>query len=597
MDNGAAMSVLGELKRRKMFQVAVVYLVVAWLTMQIVDVIHTPLHLPEWFPTVVIVFLAIGFPIAIIISWAFNVTPGGLVRDAGGEESAKESGRTIEFVLIGLVAVAVLWLIYRTEFDEPPAEQPLAQEVVPKVLPNSVAVLPFANLSPDPGNAFFAAGIHDTILNELAKIRDMHVISRTAMLRYADGMTPIPQIAEELRVETVMEGSVQYANGRVLVTAQLIDPTTNAHLWSENYDREFADIFAIQADIATKIAEAMQAQLTPDERQSIQLQMTDSPEAYALYLRAMELADWDFSPGDSTAEFHGLLDDAIGLDPAFARAYAAKANVYSFQRRTQALAKESVETALSLNPNLGSAYSALAKVHARAMHNAEALNAFDTALRLSPNDINILDDFSRYLMQIRITERSLQLAERVVELDPGRAWFMALMLWRAGDIEAALETQRKVVAARPDNHRQRLFGAVLEYLSGNEGAATREARIASKLRIDDDLDFNELATYAQSYGAVGFADEAAKYLGLFVARASQEPEGAIDASMWARAYMGAGDWDKAMEYISLTVEQVENGFRQGGTTSIARNRYRHPELERPEFVDLRKRRRYEVPGL
>lgn len=589
------MSVLGELKRRKMFQVAAVYLVVAWMIMQIVDVIHTPLRLPEWFPTVIIVFLAIGFPIAMIISWAFNVTPGGVVRDKGSDESGKHSGRTIEFVLIGLVAVAVLWLIYRTEFDEPPTEQPVAQEVAPDILPNSVAVLPFANLSPDPDNAFFAAGIHDTILNELAKIKDMTVISRTAMLRYADGTTPIPQIAEELRVETVMEGSVQYANGRVLVTAQLIDPTTNAHLWSENYDREFADIFAIQADIATQIAVAMRTQLSTDERLSIAKQMTSSPEAYALYLRAMELADWDFSPGDSTAEFHGLLDDAIELDPAFARAHAAKANVYSFQRRSQALAKESAETALSLDPNLGSAYSALAKVHARAMHNAEALDAFDTALRLSPNDIDILDDFSRYLTLVANTERSLQLAERVVELDPGRAWFMALMLRRAGDIEAALETQRKVVAARPDNHRQRLSGAVLEYLSGNEEAATREARIASRLRIDDDLDFNVLATYAQSYGALGFADEAEKYLELFVARASQEPEGTIDPAMWARAYMGVGDWDKALEYISLTVEQVENGFRSGDSNSIAANRYRQPELERPEFVELRKRLRYKLP--
>ena len=593
---GAAMSVLSELKRRKMLQVAAVYLVVAWLIMQIIDVIHSPLRLPEWFPTVVIVFLAIGFPIAMIISWAFNVTPGGVVRDKGSDESGKQSGRTIEFVLIGLVGVAVLWLIYRTEFASQPPPEPVAvEDTAPDVLPNSVAVLPFANLSPDPDNAFFAAGIHDTILNELAKIKDMNVISRTAMLRYADGTTPIPQIAKELRVETVMEGSVQYANGRVLVTAQLIDPTTNAHLWSESYDREFADIFAIQADIATQIAVAMRTQLSADERLSIARQMTSSPEAYALYLRAMELADWDFSPGDSTAEFHGLLDDAIELDPAFARAHAAKANVYSFQRRSQALAKESAETALSLDPNLGSAYSALAKVHARAMHNAEAFDAFDTALRLSPNDIDILDDFSRFLSQVPNTERSLQLAERVVELDPGRGWFMALMLWRAGDIEAALEAQRKVVAARPDNHRQRLSGAVLEYLLGNEEAATREARIASKLRIDDDLDFNILATYAQSYGALGFADEAAKYLDLFVARASQEPEGAIDPGTWARVYIGAGYWDKALEYIELAVEQLENGFSFGGTTSIVRNRYRQPELEQPEFVELRKRLGYKLP--
>lgn len=466
------MSVVGELKRRKIIQVIAVYAVVAWLVVQIITSIEQPLNLPGWTDTLVIVLLVLGFPVMLVVSWAFNVTPGRLVRDDGGAETAKGSRRTIEFVLIGLVAIAVGWLIYRTEFDEPPAEQPVAQEVVPDILSNSVAVLPFANLSPDPDNAFFAAGIHDTILNELAKISDMRVISRTAMLRYADGMTPIPQIAEELRVDTVMEGSVQYANGRVLVTAQLIDPTTNAHLWSENHDREFADIFAIQTDIATKIAEAMQAQLTPDERQSIQLQMTDSPEAYALYLRAMELADWDFSPGVSTAQIHDLLNYAIELDPTFARAHAVKANVFAFQRLDQARAKESAEIALSLNPNLGSAYSALAKVHARAMRDDEALEAFDTALRLSPNDIDILDDFSRYLMQLRYTERSLQLAERVLELDPGRVWFMARMLWGAEEIEAALEAQRKAVAARPGDHRQRLFGTMLEHMSGNEDAAS-----------------------------------------------------------------------------------------------------------------------------
>lgn len=325
--------------------------------------------------------------------------------------------------------------------------------------------------------------------------------------------------------------------------------------------------------------------------------MTDSPEAYALYLRAMELADWDFSPGDSTAQIHDLHNDAIELDPAFARAHAVKANVFAFQRLDQARAKESAEIALSLNPNLGSAYSTLAKVHARAMRYDEALETFDRALRLSPNDIDILDDFSRYLMQHRNTERSLQLAGRVLELDPGRVWFMALMLFRAGYIESALETNRKAVAARPVEHRYRLFGAVLKHLSGNEEAATREARIASKLRIDDDLDFNILATPAQQYGALGFADEAARYLEFFVARASQKPEGAIDPSLWDRVYIGAGDWDKVLEYIALTVEQVENGYRSGDTNSKATNRYRQPELERAEFVELRKRLGYPVPGL
>ena len=181
------MSVLGELKRRKMFQVIAVYAVVAWLVVQVITSIEQPLNLPDWTDTLVIVLLALGFPVLLVVSWAFNVTPEGMVRDQGDDEAGKSPGRTIEFVLIGLVGIAVAWLIYRTEFDAPTATDPVVtEEAAADVRPNSIAVLPFANLSPDPDNAFFASGIHDSILNELAKINDMHVISRTTMMRYAD---------------------------------------------------------------------------------------------------------------------------------------------------------------------------------------------------------------------------------------------------------------------------------------------------------------------------------------------------------------------------------------------------------------------------
>jgi TolB-like protein/Tfp pilus assembly protein PilF len=592
------MSVLGELKRRKMFQVAAVYLVVAWLIMQVIDVIHEPLRLPEWFPTVVIVLLAIGFPLTMIISWAFNVTPGGVVRDRGREESSKPSGRTMEFVLIGLVGVAVVWLIYRTEFDTQALPEPVAvDEAAPDVLPNSIAVLPFANLSPDPDNAFFAAGIHDTILNELAKIRDMNVVSRTAVLRYADGMTPLPQIAEELRVGTVMEGSVQYANGRVLVTAQLIDPQTNMHLWSNNYDRDFSDIFAIQADIATKIAEAMQANLSSVERAGIQERMTESPEAYALYLRAMEAMDWDFSPGDATAENLDLLNRAIELDPAFARAHAAKANAYSHHMPTQAYATESAETALSLDPNLGIAYAALAKVHARAMRDAEALNAFETALQLSPNDIDILDDFSRFLVLRGYEQRGLRLAERIVELDPGRTGFLALSHYRAGNYEQAREIFEHAVVAHPDDDLIRLRSALVEFMLGNMEAATREARIASNLWRGHDSRLGGLMSRAYLYGLLGFEDEASRFFDLFAAVASRQPEGFVDPEDWVWVYIGVGDWDKVLEYMKLTIAQAENGFRSGDALALANNRDRIPELDRPEFVELRKRLGNPTPDL
>ena len=306
------MSFVSELKRRKVFQVAAVYLVVAWLIMQVVDVVNEPLRLPEWFDTVAIMIVAIGFPIALILSWAFDLTPEGVVKDSGTVQS---SGRRIEYVLIGLLVIAVGWIGFREL--SPPA--PSTNDV----LPNSVAVLPFENLSPNPDDAYFVAGVHEQILNELAKIRDLNVIARTTMMRYADAPPPIPEIASELNVETVMEGSVRYAGNQVRVTAQLIDGDSGTHLWTEDYDGDLADIFGIQSDIATRIAMALEAELLPSERESLEKQPTDSLDAYALFLRARnEPAGGSFGGSAGVVTAVTLLDAALALDPEFALAYS-----------------------------------------------------------------------------------------------------------------------------------------------------------------------------------------------------------------------------------------------------------------------------------
>jgi adenylate cyclase len=229
------MSFLGEIKRRKIFQVAAVYAVVAWLLVQIVATVEAPLSLPDWFDTAVIVLLGVGFPITLIISWAFNMTSEGVVRDRGHGNQTK--GRAIEYVLIALLAVAIAWIGYR--------ELGPSNGTAPPVLANSVAVLPCDNLSPDPNNAYFAASLHEEILNQLVKIRQLNVTARTSVLQYAQAARPLPEIASELNVESVMECSVSYADGRVAITAQLIDGATGVHRWSERYNREFRDIFDI----------------------------------------------------------------------------------------------------------------------------------------------------------------------------------------------------------------------------------------------------------------------------------------------------------------------------------------------------------------
>jgi adenylate cyclase len=590
------MSVLGEFKRRKIIQVTAVYLLIAWLTMQVVDVINDPLNLPDWFDTVVIVLLALGLPIALILSWAFNLTPDGVARDTG-DQPAQSGGRTIEYVLIGLLAIAVAWVLYRVE-TRPPDDDTVAivEESQRNVLENSVAVLPFANLSPDPDNAFFAAGIHDTVLNELVKISDMHVISRTTMLRYADTEKSMSQIAEELRVETVMEGSVQYANGRVLVTAQLIDPQTDSHLWSENYNREFKDVFAIQADIATRIADALQARISPQERQSIEAKMTDSLEAYAYYLQAMERIG-DISPASDTAENHALLDRAIELDPNFANAYALKAHLYVYRSTAEAEVIEYAGKALEIDPDLGLAHSALAKNHKSRMRNEEARLAFAKALALKPNDANTMDDMARFYAQIGDLDTAIRLASRVHDIDPGFSTVYRYVTAMAGDYETSVRAARQSVGFDSGGINRRMQLALAEQRVGNEEAAQMHARIAISLSGSDFEVYDQLPSYisaivARRYRVLGFNEEARYMFDRFIERAESESPELTAPIFWAQAYIAVDDYEKVMAYLQLAAEQVSSGFRMGGNASLAANFYNNPKLETPEFVAVRKRLGY-----
>ena len=447
-------SFIGELKRRNVFRVAVSYAIVAWLVIQIAATVLPTFDAPRWIIQTLTFVVILGFPAAVALAWAFEITPEGIKSASAAVDSTEPGRRRSNHVVIGLLLLAVAYLAidsYRLPERVPgelpsggePASNlpaptdatasPAAPSGAPAALPNSVAVLPFANLSPDPNNAYFAAGIHETVLNELAKIRDLNVIARTAVLRYADGSTPMEQIARELRVEVVMEGSGQYAENRVRITAQLIDPTTGSHLWSENYDRDFADLFAIQSDIAARIAATLEAQLLPSERASIARPLTESREAQALYLRALATVS-DLSPGtppELSAEFQSYLDAAIALDPSFARAYALKAVDYAsyFVRARrisetegpaewERLVRENADRALELDPTLGLAHAALGRMHEVHWRETEARAEYERAYALSPNDRDVLIDFSFFDTNAGRYTEAIDLAQRAIELDP-----------------------------------------------------------------------------------------------------------------------------------------------------------------------------------
>jgi TolB-like protein len=273
-----------ELRRRHIYRIGAGYVVVAWGITQVLDVLSQIWALPAWIAQPVTIVLALGLPITLIVAWLIEGKAHEAVASA-----VRSKATTVDWILIGAVALVLTAIGYQQLTPETvvvaAADEVL--EDVSDVLPNSVAILLFDNLSPNPDDAYFAAGVHESILNELVKIRDMNVIARTSVLRYADTDMSIPEIADELNVETVMEGSVRYAGDQVRVTAQLIDPNTGAHIWSEEYDRDLADIFAIQSDIAERIAMALEAELLPSEQESIERQPTQSPDAYTAFLKAM----------------------------------------------------------------------------------------------------------------------------------------------------------------------------------------------------------------------------------------------------------------------------------------------------------------------
>ncbi len=596
------MSFVSELKRRKVFQVAAVYLVVAWLIMQVVDVVNEPLRLPEWFATVAILIVAIGFPIALILSWAFDLTPEGVVKDTGTVQS---SGQRIGYILIALLVVAVGWLGYR---ELGPSTG--TSEGSSGLMRHSVAVLPFENLSLDPEDAFFAAGIHESTLNQLAKIRDLSVIARTSVLQYKDNPPPIPEIARALNVEMVMEGSVRYANDRVLITAQLIDGRTGAHLWSAEYNRDLVDVFAVQAEIAMNIAMALEAEVLASEHESMEKSLTESPDALKAYYRAMALlgegesaTGVSASPGTRTA-IQNYLDEALDLDPGFALAHAWKALVYTWSRtfdpfteenwlnrklELDTLVSEHTDMALTLDPSTGLAHAARAYMHFNNWRGELAQREADQALRLSPNDPDVLRLHAHLELDVRDRpDEAIRHIRHAAELDPNNSQkFQTLgdTLHVAGRHAEAIEALRKCLAIAPSEPVCHVFLARSEFALGNEEAALAELRRTEQL-LPGDASPAIRGEVAYGYGLLGQPEDAGRAFEVVRELATKLY---VDSSIWAWAYMGVGDYDEALTRFNTAAENLELLQLPWIAHFSRQNTWSDPILDQPEFVEVRSR--------
>jgi TolB-like protein/Flp pilus assembly protein TadD len=595
------MSFLAEIKRRKVFQVAAVYVVVAWLLIQVADVVLPTFEAPTWVLKVVIFLTILGFPITLTMSWAFNFTPDGFVKDQGPNVTGRTSGRRIEYVLIGLMVIGLGWLVYRVEFDAPiSADNPpmpaarVAEErsvaALEDVLPNSIAVLPFTNLSPDPDNAYFAAGIYQSTLNQLGQFSDLFVIASASVMQYANDPPPIPEIAKALNVEVVMTGSVRYADGRVLITAQLIEGRTGRQIWSKEYRRELTDVFAVQGEVAEQIAMAMQVQLIPEERARIEKRPTESEKAYQHYLYALSLSNWAVAPEIWDA-YTQSLERAIVEDPDFAEAYALLSYTYAVRGDTD-IAIRYANKAIELEPTVATAYRTLGDIDAdyfaRQDRSREALKR---SVELSPNDAanlsyyayRLSDDGGDFSEAIRLLKRS-------VAIDPTSAdanFRLGYVLMLSGDLSSASTYLSKALSVEP-NYANLLNMATFQYLDGNHASALDNLNRALQLMSSRAVFRVDYLAYL--YGLLGEPAKAAELVAHFQEIFGDKERQAGRTLGWG--ILGTRDKDRALREWTDTVNAYiddDQPVSPGRISRFRENWLNDPMLEEPEFLELRRR--------
>jgi TolB-like protein/Tfp pilus assembly protein PilF len=417
-------SFFAELKRRNVYKVAVAYAVVGWLIAQIATQIFPFLEIPNWIVRLVIVLIAIGFPIALVIAWAFEATPEGIKRtevaDVMPATARQEKHAWIYIIVIAAAISGGLFFLGRYTGSRTPRQSEAAT-----VTSKSIAVLPFENLSSDKENAYFAEGIQDEILTRLSKIVALKVISRTSTEKYKSAPDNLREIGKQLGVAHLLEGSVQRIGNAVHINVQLIRAESDEHLWAESYNRQLDDVFGVEGEVATAIADQLRATLTGAEKQELASKLTTNPAAHDAYLRGMSQILL-VSP-DDMRRASAFFAEAVRLDPNFVAAWADLSRVKSrmYQRfvdRTEALkneAKEAADTAVRLDPNSGEGYFAQGVYRYRILGDFDgALAAFTEAQHRLPNDSQVLQFISFIKKRQGRWPEAIDYLQRALVLDP-----------------------------------------------------------------------------------------------------------------------------------------------------------------------------------
>lgn len=488
------LSFFAELKRRNVFRVGIAYAIATWALLQVVDVITPILDLPEWAPKLIFVFLAVGFIPALIFAWAFEMTPEGLKKEKDVDRSesiANVTGRKLDYAIIAVLVLAVGLLLVDRYTGEP--EPAIAKTVI-----KSIAVLPFVNMSSDPEQEFFSDGITEEILNALASVKELKVAGRTSSFAFKGRNDDLRKIGATLGVEHILEGSVRKSGTTIRITAQLIKVEDGFHMWSDTYDRELTDIFAIQDEIAKEILKQLKAQLLDEVFEDLVSQRTD-PEVYELYLLAKQRLYNRTRPTIESAV--ALLDKAIAKDSNYAPAYAQRAIAtlllsdlgYGTIPLAEAVAqsKPFIDRALELDPQLAEAWASLGLYHnSRASEHEQSIDALTRALSINPN----LIDASNWL-QITLGKSgdplaAMHILEDMAARDPlygpvfGNAVNAFNQFGREDKARALIDRFREY---DPNNALVLWAEAMVDFMSGNSADGLRLATKAYELAPTDTI--------------------------------------------------------------------------------------------------------------
>jgi TolB-like protein/Flp pilus assembly protein TadD len=557
-----------ELKRRNVYKVAVAYVVVSWLLIQAASILFPTFDAPAWVMKALVAAIVLCFPVALVLSWAFEITPEGIKLESEIDPNrsiARRTGRKIIAITVALAVIAAGLFVYQrvrpTSTSAPRDDASAARTEAATVPPNkSIAVLPFDNLSRDPDNAYFCEGVQDEILTRLAKVADLKVISRTSTQHFKSTPENLPEIAKQLGVAHILEGSVQKASDQVRVNVQLINALTDAHLWADTYDRKLTDIFAVESDIAKTIAETLQARLTGSEKSSIAKTPTVNPEAYELYLRGKFFAEK--RTGADLRKSIEYYDQAIAKDPGYPLAYVGVADsnlllsAYGTHSPKEAIlpARAALKKALELDDSLAQAHASLGLLATLELDVNGAISELERAIQLNPNYATAHHWLALPLMAIGQSSRAIAEGKRAIELDPLSLIINADSCWvyfNARRYDEAETQARKTLEMDPRFAAAHYYlGGALQF-KGKLTEAIAEFQKSADLYNDDQY---SLAMLSQAYARQGKTDEAQKVLARIKEQAKSQY---VSPYSLAIALTALGDKARA-------IDELERGYDDAG---------------------------------